>query len=524
MTARNIWATVGVALLLVLAGCSSGVGPGTGDAGDTGETGTVNFYVSDQQNAIDQFEHLNVTVTEVTFVRTDGDADGDTATESENESRVTVDVDNVTVDLTKLQGAKSALIGQSAVPSGNYSKVFLSVGTIDGTLTDGSSADVKLPSNRLQLNRPFTVGNGEEVNFVFDISVIERGPNGYILKPVAGESGTSDDVEIDEVEDATVSSEGAENAGGADDADDEATETETATATEGAASLDFYLSDEENDIGDFDSLDVTITKIGVHRSGNGSDGGGEWIERELNGTTADLTELQGANATLLDSFDVSSGEYDKVFVYVSAVNGTLTDGSSAKVKLPSGKLQLTKPFTLSANSSVEFVFDITVVKAGNSGKYILKPVVGQSGTSDEVEIDKQDDEKDANESDANETDADDETDANETETADLNATFVGNVTTGTNATVSVTQNGSAVANATVVVAQNIDGNETTVELTTDANGTVSFAVDENATNVEVTVTTDDGEAELEREFEATESDDGSAGDNDDSNSLVGLAD
>lgn len=517
MTARNIWATVGVALLLVLAGCSSGVGPGAGDAGDTEETGTVNFYVSDQQNVIDQFEHLNVTVTEVTFVKADGEGDSG----NESESRVTVNIDNVTVDLTKLQGAKSALIGQSAVPSGNYSKVFLSVGNIDGTLTDGSSADVKLPSNRLQLNRPFTVGNGEEVNFVFDISVVERGPNGYILKPVAGQSGTSDDVEIDEVEDATVSSEGAENAGGADDADGETTETETATATEGAASLDFYLSDEENDIGDFDSLEVTITKIGVHRSGNGSGGGGEWIERKLNGTTADLTELQGANATLLDSFDVPSGEYDKVFVYVSAVNGTLTDGSSANVKLPSGKLQLTKPFTLSANSSVEFVFDITVVKAGNSGKYILKPVVGQSGTSDEVEIDKQDDEKDANESDANETDADDET-----ETADLNATFVGNVTTGANATVSVTQNGSAVANATVVVEQEIDGNETTVELTTDANGTVSFAVDENATNVEVTVTTDDGEAELEREFEdaTSASDDGSAGDSDDSNSLVGLAD
>lgn len=522
MTARNIWATVGVALLLVLAGCSSGVGPGAGDAGDTGETGTVNFYVSDQQNAIDQFEHLNVTVTEVTFVRADGDADGDSATDSENESRVTVDVDNVTVDLTKLQGAKSALIGQSAVASGNYSKVFLSVGTIDGTLTDGSTADVKLPSNRLRLNRPFTVGNGEEVNFVFDISVVERGPKGYILKPVAGQSGTSDDVEIDEVEDATESSEGAEDAGdGAGDETTETTETETATATEGAASLDFYLSDEENDIGDFDSLDVTITKIGVHRSGNGSDGGGEWIERELNGTTADLTELQGANATLLDSFDVSSGEYDKVFVYVSAVNGTLTDGSSAKVKLPSGKLQLTKPFTLSANSSVEFVFDITVVKAGNSGKYILKPVVGQSGTSDEVEIDKQDDEESEDESDANETDADDET-----ETAALNATFVGNVTTGTNATVSVTQNDSAVANATVVVAQNIDGNETTVELTTGTDGTVSFAVDENATNVEVTVTTDDGEAELEREFEdaASASYDGSAGDSDGSNSLVGLAD
>ncbi|MFB6177803.1 MAG: DUF4382 domain-containing protein, partial [Halobaculum sp.] len=372
------------------------------------------------------------------------------------------------------------------------------------------------------LNRPFTVGNGEEVNFVFDISVVERGPKGYILKPVAGQSGTGDQVEIDEVEDATDSAGGAENAGDAGDNSDDSETTET--ETEGAANLQFYLSDEENDIGDFESLEVTITKIGVHRTG---EGGGEWVERELNGTTADLTELQGANATLLDSFDVPSGEYDTVFVYVSAVNGTLTDGSSANVKLPSGKLQITKPFTISPNSSVEFVFDITVVKAGNSGKYVLQPVVGESGTSDEVEIDKRDDEKDEtdeeseNETDANETETDDET-----ETAALNATFVGNVTTGANATVSVTQNGSAVANATVVVTQEVDGNETTVELTTGTDGTVSFAVDENATTVEVTVTTADGEAELEREFETAESDeeDGSAGDGSGNNSLVGLAD
>ncbi|MFC1943607.1 hypothetical protein ACFLWO_03405 [Chloroflexota bacterium] len=51
----------------------------------------------------------------------------------------------------------------------------------------------------------------------------------------------------------------------------------------------------------------------------------------------------------------------------------------AKMKLPSGKLQISKPFTIS-DYVVDFVFDITVVEAGKSGKYILKPQIAQSGS------------------------------------------------------------------------------------------------------------------------------------------------
>ena len=56
------------------------------------------------------------------------------------------------------------------------------------------------------------------------------------------------------------------------------------------------------------------------------------------------------------------------------------------VKLPSGKLQISKPFSLS-DSVVNFVYDITVHKAGKSGKYILNPQIAQSGPDQEfVEV------------------------------------------------------------------------------------------------------------------------------------------
>ena len=53
--------------------------------------------------------------------------------------------------------------------------------------------------------------------------------------------------------------------------------------------------------------------------------------------------------------------------------------NNATVKLPSDKLQISKPFTVAVDGSVSFVFDITIIKTGQSGQYILKPQIGESG-------------------------------------------------------------------------------------------------------------------------------------------------
>jgi hypothetical protein len=110
-----------------------------------------------------------------------------------------------------------------------------------------------------------------------------------------------------------------------------------------------------------------------------------WVTYDVDNRTIDLTEYQGANATLLQNLTVPNGTYDKVFVYVSGIDATLDSGESVNVKLPSSKLHVNKQFTVGNGESVDFVFDITVFKAGNSGKYILKPVVGQSGTDVPIE-------------------------------------------------------------------------------------------------------------------------------------------
>ncbi|WP_128477106.1 DUF4382 domain-containing protein [Halorussus pelagicus] len=258
-------------------------------------------------------------------------------------------------------------------------------------------------------------------------------------------------------------------------------------ATDDASAMNLYLSDEENAMGDFEHLNVSISKVGVKQEG------GNWTEHDVDNRTVDLTTLPGANATRLGTFDVANGTYDTVFVHVDEVNGTLTDGEQVRVKLPSQKLQIHQSFTVGANESIDYVFDISVFKAGKSGKYILKPVISESGADKPIEsVDGEDETEERKDEKGDERDEDE----NETEDNDesaLNATFVGNATRGENATVSVTQNESAVANASVSV-----NGETVGE--TAADGTLTFAVPD-ADELEVEVETENGSAELEVEFE-----------------------
>jgi hypothetical protein len=494
---RQTVATVLVAAMLAVAGCGSSVSPGGGD--DGGE-GTVNMYISDQQNAIDQFEHLNVTVTKIAAHRTD---DPDT---EENESEwVEQDIDNVTVDLTELQGENASKLGGIQAPNGTYNKVFVHVDSdIDATLDDGSSADVKLPSNKLHLNTEFTVGNGEAVDFVFDMTVFERGNQGYILKPVASESGP--DKEFQEKPGAKMGGSGNGQDGGADEADDG---TDTEAGAQGNASLDFYVSDEQNAIDDFAHLNVTITKVGVHRADDGGENESAWVEKDVDNATVDLTELQGANASKLGTLSVPNGTYDKTFIYVSEVNGTLTDGSSTDVKLPSSKLQLNTEFTVGNGEELDYVFDITVVKRGQSGSYNIKPVVSESGTGDDVDIEEKEDESEDEQDGADDEEGDD---AQDDDAAALNVSVDGNVTAGENVTVSVTQNGSAVSGVTVSVNGESAGE-------TGENGTLVVTVPADAEELELEAVKGNAEGEFSTTIEQS-GDADSEGTDDESGSLA----
>lgn len=143
------------------------------------------------------------------------------------------------------------------------------------------------------------------------------------------------------------------------------------------ANFRFLISDDVNAIEDFEHVYVTISKIGVHSAGES----GNWTEFTPDVTEVDLKPLIGENALEIWSGNLTPGEYNKVFIYVSDVNGILIEalgGEEANIKLPSNKLQISKPFVISEDT-VSFVYDVTVIEAGKSGQYILQPQIAQSG-------------------------------------------------------------------------------------------------------------------------------------------------
>jgi hypothetical protein len=139
------------------------------------------------------------------------------------------------------------------------------------------------------------------------------------------------------------------------------------------------ISDEVNAIDQFVSLNATVTSIGYLQAGESS----EWEEQDIPDATVDLVQLPGLNAIEVWNGYLISGNYTKVFIYVSDVEGTLKNGDQPNVKLPGGKFQISKPFEVPAGGMVNFVFDLTAIEAGNSGQYILRPQVGESGADKE---------------------------------------------------------------------------------------------------------------------------------------------
>jgi hypothetical protein len=143
----------------------------------------------------------------------------------------------------------------------------------------------------------------------------------------------------------------------------------------------FLVSDDVNAIEDFSSVNITIEKVALLQTGDQE----RLVEFTPQTTGFDLALLHGDTTQELWRGDVPLGEYTRVVIYVSQVQGVLKEtGETINIKLPSNKLQVKIPFTVSADLVTTFTYDLTVVKTGNiqdGGKYLLKPQAGESGSS-----------------------------------------------------------------------------------------------------------------------------------------------
>jgi hypothetical protein len=155
-------------------------------------TGNFAFLISDEVNAIGDFDSLSVSISSISL---------QLSGESGRWIKLELDPAVQAVDLTLLQGDRAQEIWRGDVPEGQYTKVFIQVSSVSGILKEtGASVDVKLPSEKLHISKPFEVMSSSVTSFVYDLTVVAAGSTQsgikYILKPQVGQSGADQRFEL----------------------------------------------------------------------------------------------------------------------------------------------------------------------------------------------------------------------------------------------------------------------------------------------------------------------------------------
>ena len=141
----------------------------------------------------------------------------------------------------------------------------------------------------------------------------------------------------------------------------------------------------------YDSVKVTIERVRVHQSSTAGDGEAGWSELVLNPPKqVDLLKLTNGVLEPLGQFPLTAGTYTQVRL-VLVDNGAQaplanavkpTGEAETDLKTPSAQqsgLKIPMNVTVGANQLVDLVLDFdackSVVRAGNSGQFNLKPVL-----------------------------------------------------------------------------------------------------------------------------------------------------
>lgn len=174
---------------------------------------------------------------------------------------------------------------------------------------------------------------------------------------------------------------------------------------------------DDDDVDDLHGDDSNGNDVGDDDEGSNSQQG--WVEIDLEGETVDLTEVIGERAVAVAETPLAAGRYSSIELSVESVEGiaanadeqeasdgemmsdetdqnsesqpdtpededepdTDEDGSEEEliVHVPSDRLRLVRPFDVVTDEKLSFVFDINVVRRGQTGTYNLLPVIGKSG-------------------------------------------------------------------------------------------------------------------------------------------------
>lgn len=141
----------------------------------------------------------------------------------------------------------------------------------------------------------------------------------------------------------------------------------------------------------YDAVNVTVQQVSVHQSTSADDAGGDWHDVVLNpAVRINLVGMTNGVLATLGQAPLDSGKYTQLRLVLAdntssnplANSVVPTGGSETALKTPSGQqsgVKMNIDITIAPNQSSDFLvnFDACkyVVSAGNSGQYLLKPVI-----------------------------------------------------------------------------------------------------------------------------------------------------
>lgn len=163
----------------------------------------------------------------------------------------------------------------------------------------------------------------------------------------------------------------------------------TTPSTDNSGTLALSLTD--SPACGFDHVYVTVQKVRVNASADAGEDSAGWVDLTVGPTQRfDLLTLRNGVLASLGQVPLAAGRYSQLRLVLAENNNTTplansvvpTGGSEVALKTPSGQqsgLKLNANIDIAANQLADFVLDFdackSLVTAGNSGQYLLKPVV-----------------------------------------------------------------------------------------------------------------------------------------------------
>lgn len=160
---------------------------------------------------------------------------------------------------------------------------------------------------------------------------------------------------------------------------------ETPSVQEGMAHMDVHLTDAP---AVFQEVNIEVQGLRIHFTPSSQDTasgdtteGGKWIDLPVDTLQINLLELQDVD-TLLASTDLEPGTYREFRLLLGDNNTVMVDSTTHDLKVPSGQqsgYKIKFSTQLEEGEEIEVLIDFdaskSVHEAGESGKFVLKPVL-----------------------------------------------------------------------------------------------------------------------------------------------------